>query len=74
MEPILDEFKCVNRKVHALPLRIHYSPYLNQPDDYVIPQSEGIFKMLQRSRMIFPNKKLLVYDCGKMNTMVSLIH
>ncbi len=29
MEPVLDEFKCVNRKVNAFPLRLHFSPYLN---------------------------------------------
>ena len=29
--------------------------------------------MMMKLKLVFPNKKLLIYDCGKLNTMVSLI-
>ncbi len=35
---------------------------------------EPLFPMIMKLKLVFPNKKLLIYDCGKLNTMVSLVH
>jgi hypothetical protein len=34
---------------------------------------QPLFPMMQKLRLVFPNKKLLVYDCGKLNTMIQLV-
>ncbi|CAK62957.1 unnamed protein product (macronuclear) [Paramecium tetraurelia] len=74
MQETLNEFSCVIRKVDALPQQLYYSPYQAQQQDTIPRGVDSLFYMIQKQRMLFPNKKLLIYDCGKMNTLVSLIY
>ncbi len=84
MKPILENYvfcfqSCVAKPIHFSPSKfsLKHEQIQDAMQENLLPGIKSISDNFHfssvRQKLVFPDKKFLIYDCGKMNTMMQLL-